>query len=91
MLNRYKDRAEAAMRNKQAQVDFLRNRKVSDDYLKQMPRKWGAGDVYSPHDLSPVEMQKWRRKAGRTFDVIDALSIRPLDMYKVRNIYPQSF
>lgn len=84
MMSRFKDRANSALREKQSQLDFLRNRKISDDYLKQMPRRWAAGDVYSPHDMSSVEMQKWRRRSGRRGDVVDALGIRPLDMYKVR-------
>lgn len=63
-------------------IEALRNAKNSADYLRQMPRRWEAGDVYSPHDLSPVEMQKWRRRSPRTADVVDALAIRPLDMYK---------
>lgn len=84
MMTRFKDKANSALREKQTQLDFLRNRKISDDYLKQMPRRWAAGDVYSPHDMSSVEMQKWRRRSGRRTDVIDALGIRPLDMYKVR-------
>lgn len=84
MMTRFKDKANSALREKQSQLDFLRNRKISDDYLKQMPRRWAAGDVYSPHDMSSVEMQKWRRRSGRRTDVIDALGIRPLDMYKVR-------
>lgn len=83
LLSRYKNRAETALRAKQAQLELLRNQKNSNDYLKQMPRRWDAGDVYSPHDLSPVEMQKWRKRSQRSGDVVDALGIRPLDMYKV--------
>ncbi|KAK2603672.1 hypothetical protein QQS21_004145 [Conoideocrella luteorostrata] len=69
-------------RSKLESVEALRNAKNSSDYLRQMPRRWGAGDVYSPHDLSPVEMQKWRKRSLRKNDVVDALGIRPLDMYK---------
>ncbi|UNI20844.1 hypothetical protein JDV02_006893 [Purpureocillium takamizusanense] len=82
LLSRYKNRAESALRTKEAQLELLRNQKNSKDYLRQMPRRWEAGDVYSPHDLSPVEMQKWRKRSQRLGDVIDALGIRPLDMYK---------
>lgn len=83
LLSRFKHRSETFLRNKQSQLDSLRNQKNSSDYLKQMPRRWEAGDVYSPHDLSPVEMQKWRKRSQRRSDVVDALGIRPLDMYKV--------
>ena len=46
-------------------------------------RRWKAGDVYAPHDLSPVEMQKWRQRHRSTTDVFDALAINPLHEYKV--------
>ncbi|PHH84002.1 hypothetical protein CDD83_2655 [Cordyceps sp. RAO-2017] len=59
-----------------------RMHKAAGDYLRQMPRRFAPGEVYSPHDLGPVEMQKWRRKSRRKGDVVDALGIRPLDMYK---------
>ena len=78
MLNRYK----ADHKSKRATLDAIRNHKNSADYLRQMPRRWEAGDVYSPHDLSPVEMQKWRKRSLRSKDVVDALGLRPLDMYK---------
>ncbi|EFY91400.1 hypothetical protein J3459_005970 [Metarhizium acridum] len=79
MMNRYTDKQS---RSRLESVQALRNSKNSADYLKQMPRRWDAGDVYSPHDLSPVEMQKWRKRSLRSNDVVDALDIRPLDMYK---------
>ncbi|KAF4445725.1 37S ribosomal protein RSM18, mitochondrial [Fusarium austroafricanum] len=82
LLERYKSRTNSYSMEKTAQMEFLRNQKMSNDFLKQMPRRWEAGDVYSPHDLSPVEMQKWRKRTVRNNDVIDALGISPLDMYK---------
>ncbi|RDA88251.1 hypothetical protein CP532_0361 [Ophiocordyceps camponoti-leonardi (nom. inval.)] len=51
--------------------------------MRRMHRRIEPGEVYSPHDLSPVEMWKWRRKSSRVVDVVDALGLRPLDMYKV--------
>lgn len=83
LMTRYKRAGQTSLRNKQTQLDMMRNQKNSNDYLKQMPRRWDAGDVYSPHDMSPVEMQKWRKRSPRGGDVVDALGIRPLDMYKV--------
>lgn len=83
LMTRYKKAGQTSLRNKQAHLDIMRNQKNSNDYLKQMPRRWDAGDVYSPHDMSPVEMQKWRKRSPRGGDVVDALGIRPLDMYKV--------
>ncbi|KAF4339762.1 ribosomal s18 [Fusarium beomiforme] len=82
LLDRFKKRTNSYTMEKASQMEFLKNQKVSNDFLKQMPRRWEAGDVYSPHDLSPVEMQKWRKKTVRNNDVIDALGISPLDMYK---------
>lgn len=83
MMERYKARDASFVREKTAQMEFLRNQKMSSDFLRQMPRRWEVGDVYSPHDLSPVEMQKWRKRSVRNVDVVDALGISPLDMYKV--------
>ncbi|KAH7266199.1 hypothetical protein FSOLCH5_012882 [Fusarium solani] len=82
MMERYKARDASFVREKTAQMEFLRNQKMSSDFLRQMPRRWEVGDVYSPHDLSPVEMQKWRKRSVRNVDVVDALGISPLDMYK---------
>lgn len=53
---------------------------------QQQTRRWLIGDVYAPHDLSGVEMSKWRRvkqKARPRYDVIDQLNINPTDHYKV--------
>lgn len=63
----------------------------------QATRNWRDGDVYSPHDLSPVEMTKARqvrlpnrsnnlpfantRKKGGR-DVLDDLGVDPLKEYK---------
>lgn len=51
---------------------------------KQQLRRWKAGDVYAPHDLSPVEMRKWRIRRAGGKDVFDMLGINPLMEYKVR-------
>lgn len=49
-----------------------------------MTRDWKAGDVYSPHDLSPTEMKKWKKRQSPPTDAFDALKKNPLDLYKVR-------
>ncbi|KAF5022400.1 hypothetical protein F66182_5540 [Fusarium sp. NRRL 66182] len=82
LLDRARSKSNDYVREKTMQMDILKNQKMSNDFLKQMPRRWEAGDVYSPHDLSPIEMQKWRKRSVRNNDVIDTLGIRPLDMYK---------
>lgn len=51
-----------------------------------MSRKWKVGDVYAPHDLTGVEMAKWkklRRKSKSNVDVVDLLGIDPRQHYKV--------
>jgi hypothetical protein len=54
------------------------------DLEKQQHRSWKAGEVYAPHDLSPEEMKKWKKRKSPTMDAFDALGIDPLDQYKVR-------
>ncbi|XHG08120.1 hypothetical protein AWENTII_011239 [Aspergillus wentii] len=45
-------------------------------------REWRAGDIYAPHDLSPAEMKKWRKRQSPPTDAFDALNMNPLDLYK---------
>ena len=55
--------------------------------MQQMTRKFKKGEVYSPSDLGGVAMKKSSRAAmngnSAVGDVVDALGMRPLDMYKV--------
>ncbi|KAI1177164.1 hypothetical protein F4777DRAFT_217527 [Nemania sp. FL0916] len=67
---------------RQAVEGELRQGQTQADYLRQMPRRWRAGDVYAPHDLSPSEMTKWRKATIPQQDAVDFLGIRPLDMYR---------
>ncbi|KAK3309037.1 ribosomal protein S18 [Chaetomium strumarium] len=60
----------------------LRNHATTDNYLRQMPRRWRTGDVYAPRDLSPTEMSKWRQGRKPLKDVIDVFGFNPLDNYK---------
>jgi hypothetical protein len=53
------------------------------DFEKFQPRKWKEGDVYSPHDLSWEEMEKWKKNPKVSIDAFDALGINPLHEYKV--------
>lgn len=48
------------------------------------PRRWRMGDVYAPHDMSPMEQFKWSVARRPEKDMIDVLGINPLDHYKVR-------
>ncbi|KAL4917453.1 transcriptional regulator of RNA polII, SAGA, subunit-domain-containing protein [Aspergillus aurantiobrunneus] len=49
---------------------------------KFQTRDWKAGDIYAPHDLSPAEMKKWRKRNPPTSDAFDALDLNPLTVYK---------
>ncbi|MCJ1366189.1 hypothetical protein MMC16_005315 [Acarospora aff. strigata] len=49
---------------------------------KLATRRWKAGDVYAPHDLSAIEMKKWKRGGRPTTDSFDALAMNPLNEYK---------
>ncbi len=44
---------------------------------KQITRRWKAGDVYAPHDLSGVEMLKWKKRHQPEQDVFDVLDFNP--------------
>ncbi|KAH8162005.1 hypothetical protein CIB48_g6231 [Xylaria polymorpha] len=68
--------------SKQLVEDMLAGQNRHDDYMRQLTRRWRAGDVYSPHDMSPSEMAKWRRNTARKEDLVDLLGLRPLDMYR---------
>ncbi|KAK9413106.1 hypothetical protein SUNI508_12091 [Seiridium unicorne] len=63
-------------------VEELRSKAVQEDYMRQMPRRWALGDLYAPHDLSPVEMKKWRSITTVERDLVDLLGLKPLDMYR---------
>lgn len=39
--------------------------------------------MYAPHDLSSVEMMKWKRRRMANRDVFEALNLDPRSEYKV--------
>ncbi|KAL2020947.1 hypothetical protein VTK56DRAFT_7834 [Thermocarpiscus australiensis] len=63
-------------------VQDLRINATTDNYLKQMARRWRTGDVYAPKDLSPMEMKKFRVPRTPTRDIVDLLGFNPVDNYK---------
>ncbi len=69
--------------NRRKAVESLDKKGRARDLEKLQIRRWKAGDLYAPHDLSPVEMQKWRKRHKSNTDVFDALAINPLHEYKV--------
>jgi small subunit ribosomal protein S18 len=64
---------------------------VSQNYLRQMPRRWKVGDVYAPRDLSAYEMRKWRNASPMKKDQLDMLGMNPLDNYRVRLSFSPRF
>ena len=74
-------RATLAQRRQKTLQDLERMDAIRD-LERQSPRRWRPGDVYAPHDLSPVEMQKWKNSKPGEKDVFDVLGINPLDEWK---------
>ncbi len=56
---------------------------LGQDLSRQIGRRWRAGDVYAPHELSEVEMSKWKKRSQPDFDVFDVCDFNPLDHYRV--------
>ncbi|DAA78963.1 TPA_exp: putative 37S ribosomal protein S18 [Trichophyton benhamiae CBS 112371] len=69
------------LQNQQFEAERAREQRAFD-LQKQQTRTWQPGDVYSPRDLSPAEMKKWKKRRNPTTDIFDALSLNPLHMYK---------
>lgn len=82
MATTYTEKTVTAKR--QAAVEGYQDYTRRTDLQKLLTRRWKAGDVYAPHDLSAAEMQNWRRVKKPTTDVFDALALNPLEEYKVR-------
>jgi len=55
----------------------------AEDLSKQITRRWRAGDIYAPHDLSEIEMAKWKNRGRPVNDVFDVLDLNPLEHYRV--------
>lgn len=80
-------RQAVAARKRQEELNRSQALRDREDLERQMTRRWKAGDVYAPHDLSGAEMSKWKQiqqKGRPKKDVLDILRINPLDHYKVR-------
>jgi hypothetical protein len=82
----YLSPAERAEQRRKEQADALA--KAMD---KNFTREWKKGDIYAPHDLSAAEARKWRKKYTPTIDAFDALSLSPLDFYKVQLFHFQKW
>ncbi len=83
MRSRQTQRMAARAEERQRTLERLQQQQVTSSYLRQMNRRWRAGDVYAPHDLGPEEMAKFRKISRRKVDVLDALGLNPKDEYRV--------
>ena len=75
--------AAATQRRIRAAMDAMEKQENAKGLEKQRLRRFKAGDVYSPHDLSPAEMRKWGNKQSSKVDAFAALGINPIHEYKV--------
>ena len=67
----------------------MQDHKLKDDLTKQIKRRWKAGDVYAPHDLSGVEVQKWSKNEQPSRDIFDMLNFDPMANYWVCHFSPR--
>ncbi|KAJ5506039.1 hypothetical protein N7453_004996 [Penicillium expansum] len=68
-----------------SRLKFLEDQKAQGESRaleRYQTRDFKAGDVYSPHDLSPAEMKKWGKRQSPQTDAFDALNLKPMDLYK---------
>ncbi|KAI9675597.1 MAG: hypothetical protein M1817_000963 [Caeruleum heppii] len=66
----------------QALSDQILEHGTAQDLEKLWSRRWKVGDVYAPHDLSSVEMSKFKKRSTTPVDAFDQLGIDPRDEYK---------
>ena len=83
LLSRANARAQNPQNPQSTTLEDMQKYKLSADLSKQISRRWKAGDVYAPHDLSAVEMGKWKSRGRPTHDVFDVLDFNPLEHYRV--------
>ena len=76
-----KPKGRSALEITEAELD---RRNLATAIAKQNTRRWKAGDVYAPHDLSGIEMRKWRTPRPVMMDAFKALDLDPRQEYKVR-------
>ncbi|KAI4286178.1 MAG: hypothetical protein L6R35_004462, partial [Caloplaca aegaea] len=85
----------APRRSKRSAVDETASSYRASDLSSHLHRRFRPGDIYAPHDLSPVEQAKHRPRRGalaardtpplpssksrRPADAFDALALHPLD------------
>ncbi|EEH38077.1 mitochondrial 37S ribosomal protein RSM18 [Paracoccidioides lutzii Pb01] len=84
--SRFAERSQRESMKKQAMKENFERQAIQQQRARALERQqkrfWETGDVYSPHDLSPAEMKKWKSKKSPSTDAFDALSLNPLHLYK---------
>lgn len=83
LSERLRKKASSSLEKMRAAAADLERLTRAQDLGRYQSRQWKEGDVYSPHDLSPIEMAKWRVKQRRQIDAFDVLAINPINEYKV--------
>lgn len=68
--------------NEREGLEDVKRSVMSEQYMRQMPRRWTKGDTYAPRDLGPVEQFRWSVKKAKRVDMMDALAFNPLDNYR---------
>ncbi|PGH00802.1 ribosomal protein S18 [Blastomyces parvus] len=86
LYSRFADRSQRESMMRQSMRERFERQAMQDQrnraFERQQKRYWESGDIYSPHDLSPAEMMKWKKKKSPSTDAFDALSLNPLHLYK---------
>ncbi|EEQ87719.1 hypothetical protein RJZ56_001530 [Blastomyces dermatitidis] len=86
LYSRFAERSQRESMMKQSMRERFEKQAIQEQraraFERQQKRYWESGDVYSPHDLSPAEMMKWKKKKSPSTDAFDALSLNPLHLYK---------
>ena len=72
----------SSQRNRDTATQLKREERKRDLQTMSM-RNWRGGDVYSPHDLSLVEIRRWKGRMKPEVDVFDTLALNPLSEWKV--------
>ena len=67
----------------------IRRESRKRDLQTMSTRNWRSGDVYSPHDLSLVEIKRWKGRTRPEVDVFDQLALNPITEWKVRIMLEQ--
>ncbi|CZT12363.1 uncharacterized protein RAG0_16214 [Rhynchosporium agropyri] len=80
--NEQRQRQAASQNRRATTAEEMQSRNLAQDLSKQITRRWRSGDIYAPHDLSEVEMAKWKTRSQPKHDVFDVLDMNPEEHYR---------